>query len=283
MDETTLTTPKFYKPGKHWLHVTPNGKKAQSCKMCMLDGVAKCAQFKDEDGFKTLCSACSRKAGTHSNIDSGCCSACKNRGISKRGVYKGPNDEPLCSPCSKDAGTWAVQKQFEGDPLRDFKIMESASKDADKKSKRWTSDEMNTYGDYITVDRLEDLFIMQRGECYYKCGQGGMLLNVVDRSKEPNAVSVERIDNTVPHTIENCVLVHSRCNYIRQDHYTFDFMVTNAGKLRRRTHSFCQDCSTLKTINKFGKDKSHCDGFNTYCKQCRNIRNRATKAKCRRL
>ena len=126
------------------------------------------------------------------------------------------------------------------------------SHDADLK--KWTADEIENFGEYLTKDRVSGLFVMQKGECFYECGAGKMEVGC-NRKKNPNAVTVERIDNDVPHTLENCVLVHSRCNGIRQDGAIFNFMMKNAKLLRRHFNKrkyvqMCKKClRPFKRIN----------------------------------
>ena len=98
--------------------------------------------------------------------------------------------------------------------------------------KKWNVDEIENFGEYLTKERVSDLFIMQKEECFYECGSGKLEVGC-DRKQNPNAVTVERINNAVPHTVENCVLVHNRCNTIRSDGASFNFMVKNATLLRR--------------------------------------------------
>ena len=112
--------------------------------------------------------------------------------------------------------------------------------------KKWNADEIEDFGEYLTGDRVSNLFIMQKGECFYDCDSGKMEVDC-DRKKNPNGVTVERINNAVPHAIENCVLVHHRCNTIRSDGASFDFMMKNAKKLRRHFHkrklvNMCKTC-----------------------------------------
>jgi hypothetical protein len=132
------------------------------------------------------------------------------------------------------------------------RIIVEASRIADLK--KWNAEEIEDFGVYITKDRVSDLFIMQKGECFYECGAGKMEIDC-DRKKNPNAVTIERIDNAVPHVAENCVLVHNRCNKIRQDVATFNFMVKNAKVLRqhynkRKSVDVCKTClQPLKKIN----------------------------------
>ncbi len=129
-----------------------------------------------------------------------------------------------------------------------------ANNSRDHDLKKWDADEMEDFGEYLTKERVSDLFIMQKGECFYDCGAGIMEVGC-DRKKNPNAVTIERIDNAVPHVAENCVLVHHRCNMIRQDVATFNFMVKNAKLLRqhynkRKRVPVCKTCQQpCKKIN----------------------------------
>ena len=131
-------------------------------------------------------------------------------------------------------------------------IIVSTSRTTDLK--KWNADEIENFGEYLTKDRVSGLFVMQKGECFYECGAGKLEINC-NRQRNPNAVTIERINNAVPHTIENCVLVHHRCNNIRNDGAGFDFMMKNAKVLRQHFHerkraNMCRTClRPYKKIN----------------------------------
>ena len=75
------------------------------------------------------------------------------------------------------------------------------SKNADRRKDR-TSDEP-----YITPQRLVTLRILQDNKCYY-CDTE---LQVQNR-KKPDGLTIERINNSKPHTISNVILCCHRCN-----------------------------------------------------------------------
>jgi hypothetical protein len=75
------------------------------------------------------------------------------------------------------------------------------SKHADKVRER-TSDEP-----YITPQRLKTLRVLQRNQCLY-CGT---TLQTANR-KQPDGLTIDRLDNAKPHTLSNCVLACHRCN-----------------------------------------------------------------------
>ena len=75
------------------------------------------------------------------------------------------------------------------------------SKQADKRKNR-TSDE-----EYITPERLCTLRVLQENKCFY-CDTE---LQVENR-KQSNGLTIERLDNAKPHTMNNVILCCSSCN-----------------------------------------------------------------------
>lgn len=55
--------------------------------------------------------------------------------------------------------------------------------------------------------------------------------------------------------------------------YTFN-MTSHDGTVLRRTEKKCSQCSEIKKLSEFSKDKSRKDGVDSYCKPCRYKRNR---------
>jgi hypothetical protein len=84
-----------------------------------------------------------------------------------------------------------------------------SSRAADRR--RWSADAIANYGAYLTIERVDELLVMQQGQCFY-CGVPLMYGTGIDRSTHRAGVTIERADNAVPHVIENCVLACSSCN-----------------------------------------------------------------------
>jgi hypothetical protein len=55
--------------------------------------------------------------------------------------------------------------------------------------------------------RLQTLRVLQLNKCFY-CLTDMQVLN----RKKPNGLTIERLDNTEPHTTKNCILCCNRCN-----------------------------------------------------------------------
>jgi hypothetical protein len=201
-----------------------------------------------------------------------CCIKCMNEGTGKQACYKDENNiKCLCSGHAVENGSFAPQ------PHDEIKRIVSKSRETDLK--KWSRNDIDSFGEYITVDRIEDMLVMQQGECFYECDSGPLILNADNRLSELNAISIERVLNTRPHTIENCVLSHINCNLIRNNSFTFDQMIRYAKHLRAKTHSYCRKCDKLLSANEFSHNKSTRDGLNGYCKSHHNERNRSSKLK----
>ena len=79
------------------------------------------------------------------------------------------------------------------------------SKMSDTKMKR-PFDEQS----YITPDRIRTLRRLQKNKCLY-CAQDLQVLN----RRQPDGLTVERIDNSHPHNSDNVILCCHRCNVRR--------------------------------------------------------------------
>ena len=91
-----------------------------------------------------------------------------------------------------------------------FKNMISASKSNDKKHNR-TYDE----DDFITEDFLNELWINQNGKCFYECCNIELSLEFNKDCRNPNQISVQRVNNNIAHIKENVVLSCYFCNCVK--------------------------------------------------------------------
>ena len=80
-------------------------------------------------------------------------------------------------------------------------VMIGGARKADKKHDR-LYDPMS----YITADRIEWLMRAQDGCCYFYCGCDMVFGRGVNRSKNGDAVTLERIDSSQAHVADNCIL-----------------------------------------------------------------------------
>ena len=93
-----------------------------------------------------------------------------------------------------------------------FKRCLYKSKNADKAADR------SEDGTYMTTKRLRTLRVLQGNECFY-CQKK---LQVKNRQKH-DGLTIERLNNTRPHMLSNCVLCCHRCNASRvSNHHTID-------------------------------------------------------------
>ena len=114
-----------------------------------------------------------------------------------------------CAECRKKESTYRKKTRDEHrkNQERDYQRKHWAnrccylSKNSDARSNR-TSDEP-----YVTPERLLTLRILQNNKCWY-CDTE---LQVFNR-KQPNGLTIERLDNKKSHTRSNCILCCHRCN-----------------------------------------------------------------------
>ena len=70
---------------------------------------------------------------------------------------------------------------------------------------------------YIDREFIQGQFSFQRGLCFY-CGVTMKYGVGVDRKANPDAVTIERIDNRFGHAKNNCVLACAHCNQSTKSH-----------------------------------------------------------------
>ena len=144
------------------------------------------------------------------------------------------------------------------------------SKSADKRYNR--TSEL----DYIDEQRISDLLVMQENQCYY-CEDHMVFGAGIDRSKDPNGLTLERVDNDLPHIIENCILACSSCNKIRGYRFSFNTMVRYAKAFKTNQKKYCSNCVNVLDIGRFGKSIRGRGGVYNYCKTCHNTRQRTAR------
>ena len=84
------------------------------------------------------------------------------------------------------------------------------SRHSDKKKRRTNYEE----ADFIDADRLLELQNEQENKCYY-CFEA---LNWMERRSSKQGLTVERLDDFLPHIKSNCVLACKSCNSARFTH-----------------------------------------------------------------
>jgi len=63
--------------------------------------------------------------------------------------------------------------------------------------------------DHITYEFLQEQYTKQDNKCGY-CQV--IMEHTFEKTSNPNQISIERIDNTIGHTIENCIFACCKCN-----------------------------------------------------------------------
>ena len=140
-----------------------------------------------------------------------------------------------------------------------------ASKEADRRYNRTSELE------YIDEQRISDLFVKQENQCFY-CKDYMVFGPGVNRQQDPNGLTLERVDNELPHVTENCILACSTCNRIRNNKFSFNAMVRYAKAFKTYQTKYCAECVNVLDIDRFGKDSNRRGGFCNYCKDCTNAR-----------
>ena len=124
------------------------------------------------------------------------CTTCKNC-LDDEIFFWNARDHKACHPCVNKASKWQ-QENWD-------KICVKLSKIADRKSNRpWKE------GEYVTPEFLLAQLEQQWGVCYW-CG---IQMSIKQRNA-PHGLTIERLDNRLPHTKKNSVLACHRCN-VRQ-------------------------------------------------------------------
>ena len=95
---------------------------------------------------------------------------------------------------------------------------------------------------YITADRIVSIMKAQDGCCYFYCGCDMLYSGGVNRKTNDDAVTLERVDNNIAHTIDNCILACRACNTKRGHGASFDVMREFAYELKTKTYSYCAAC-----------------------------------------
>jgi len=194
-----------------------------------------------------------------------------------------------CSKCkvSKPSEDFSVDKRIESG-LRSwckaceaeyqqeycFSKMVRLSRIADEKYGRDSSLE------YITEESIEGLLVKQGGGCFY-CHTTMVHGAGVNRKTNEDAVTIERIDNEVPHIVENCVLACHGCNARRNHWLTFDEMVTNGADMKTNVIRKCSDCKAFLPLSSFYSNKCKDSGVAGVCKECSAPRDLAKSRKTR--
>jgi len=104
--------------------------------------------------------------------------------------------------------------------------------------------------EYITIEYIDNMYIAQEGLCdYCKCilkfGPG------INRSTCPDGLTLDRMDNNLPHAAANCTLACVQCNRIKNCFRTADFMKMWGRQMKTKTHRTCYKCKEIKLANSF--------------------------------
>jgi hypothetical protein len=117
-----------------------------------------------------------------------------------------------------------------------FKRMVYGARSADK-----THGRMYDVDEYITEAESVKLLGTQNGSCCYcKCKlKHGIGIN---RTNDPDSMTLERVDNDIAHIVDNCVIACRFCNYTRNNTKSFDFMVEHGARLKSGVEKYCSHC-----------------------------------------
>ena len=127
---------------------------------------------------------------------------------------------------------------------------------------------------YITANHIVSIMKAQDGCCYFYCGCDMLYGSGVNRKTNDDAVTLERVDNNIAHTMDNCILACRACNTKRGHGASFDVMREFAYELKTKTYSYCAACKQAKPVSFFHKDNCRISGYNSTCKVCRREKKR---------
>jgi len=149
-----------------------------------------------------------------------------------------------------------------------MQVMVQSSRGSDKKYDREYEE-----ADFITVEAIEQLLVNQQDQCCY-CQDP--FDHAAPTRHHPNAPTVERINEELAHTIDNCVLACFYCNCARQ-RKPYEVMLDKAADMKSGAIKYCPGCTTWfsRAENAFATSKSAHDGLQTSCRSCKSTRNKA--------
>lgn len=156
-----------------------------------------------------------------------------------------------------------------------FQVMVRNSRASDKKAGRTSELE------YISVQRISDMNVMQCGRCYY-CDTTMVYGKGVNRKTNRDAMTIERVDNNVPHVVENCVLSCYTCNVSRKGKSHED-MVEHGKALRDGTIAYCPGCDMFMLPLMFNRHKDNKTGVQPICRSCQKIHKQTRRQRQRQL
>jgi 5-methylcytosine-specific restriction endonuclease McrA len=135
-----------------------------------------------------------------------------------------------------------------------------------KKDKQRWGQNAGDFGEQIPLKRIHDLLVMQQKRCMY-CNVVMLYGLGIDRRTHPRAVTIERADNDVPHTTENCVLACQSCNQKRGASYTYEGFMEHHANIKLNLVKKCQnECGRILPITSFHKKNQR---HHSACKSCR--------------
>jgi len=154
---------------------------------------------------------------------------------------------------------------------KQMKIMVRATRTHDERY-------MRTYeaGTFITVPAIERLIIEQDDKCFYCTGPFDH--EAPDRTW-PDAPTLERLDESLAHTIDNCVLACRYCNGSRHGKTVAEMkeygMCMKLGWIK-----YCPTCKTFFEDPEvmFCASRTTLDGLNSACRSCISSRKKTYRA-----
>ena len=145
-----------------------------------------------------------------------------------------------------------------------------------KDRRRW-KEEVDDFGERLTVKQVNYLLEIQEGRCKY-CSAVMVYGLDINRRTHPRGLTIERADNDVPHVITNCVLACNGCNKKRGASYTYEEFQQHHAEIKLNLVKKCQSyCGEIQPTTAF-HHRNQSGGYYYACKICRKVINAARRA-----
>ena len=172
----------------------------------------------------------------------GLCTKCGISRDSERVLCKKCRDADNASKRRKRPEVGAINDKFY-QKMRWAHRMVMHSKTADRKAHRTSTD------DYVTPGHLERLRKVQKNSCTY-C----KVPMQTENRRAPDGLTIQRLDNSLPHSKNNCILACWKCNICRVENGNKEEYIT-----LRKTFSSWKRLTFKEFCSQLPVRQAHCE------------------------